>query len=317
MRPKLEEQRQARELRSRGWPLRRIAAELGVALSSVSVWVRDISMEAAARADAQSARSTSRPQLSGLVKRCGRCERSLPVEVFNRHPKGRQHWCRECFRRYFAERGDLHRRQSMSAKRRRLTRARALIQAHLAEHGCADCGQSDTDLLEFDHVAAKGADVSELAYQGSSERRLRAEIALCEVVCVNCHRRRTAARASRWRSTGADLAGQALTPGERRNIEWLRALLSRSRCSDCGESDFVVLEFDHLRGKNENIGRMARNGVRHARLRAEVDRCEIVCANCHRKRTRLRLRDARSRRGLPRSAREVEAGPKTKGRDRA
>ncbi|MEX0877761.1 MAG: hypothetical protein WDZ40_02750 [Candidatus Spechtbacterales bacterium] len=41
---KLEEKRKARELRKKGWSIREITKELGVAKGSVSVWVRDIEL---------------------------------------------------------------------------------------------------------------------------------------------------------------------------------------------------------------------------------------------------------------------------------
>jgi AcrR family transcriptional regulator len=44
-RGKVEERARARELRAQSWTLREIAAELGVAKGSVSVWVRDVDFE--------------------------------------------------------------------------------------------------------------------------------------------------------------------------------------------------------------------------------------------------------------------------------
>ena len=58
-------------------------------------------------------------------------------------------------------------------------------------------------------------------------------------------------------------------------------------CVDCGETDPVVLEFDHLREKLFDIGR----GIRDKNwdlLLAEIAKCEVVCANCHRRRTARR-----------------------------
>lgn len=57
-------------------------------------------------------------------------------------------------------------------------------------------------------------------------------------------------------------------------------------CVDCAESDPDVLEFDHVRG--EKCGDI--NGlVRHLRndvaLLAEIAKCEVRCANCHRRKT--------------------------------
>ena len=44
-RGKVAEQERARELRAQAWTLTDIAAELGVAKSSVSLWVRDVEFE--------------------------------------------------------------------------------------------------------------------------------------------------------------------------------------------------------------------------------------------------------------------------------
>jgi transcriptional regulator with XRE-family HTH domain len=54
-RGKLEERERARELRAQAWTLQEIADELGVAKSSVSIWVRDVEFDSASR------RSANRP----------------------------------------------------------------------------------------------------------------------------------------------------------------------------------------------------------------------------------------------------------------
>jgi hypothetical protein len=58
-------------------------------------------------------------------------------------------------------------------------------------------------------------------------------------------------------------------------------------CTDCGESDPLVLEFDHQRDKSFNISKGVRDRPWAAVL-AEISKCEVVCANCHRRRTALR-----------------------------
>jgi hypothetical protein len=55
-------------------------------------------------------------------------------------------------------------------------------------------------------------------------------------------------------------------------------------CADCGEADPVVLEFDHLRDKKFEVG----NGFSERgweSVLAEMEKCDVVCANCHRRRT--------------------------------
>jgi hypothetical protein len=51
---------------------------------------------------------------------------------------------------------------------------------------------------------------------------------------------------------------------------------------DCGERDFRVLQFDHVNGeKVAAVSTMLHNGASWKRLMAEVQKCEVRCANCH------------------------------------
>ena len=42
----------------------------------------------------------------------------------------------------------------------------------------------------------------------------------------------------------------------RRNAEYIRDIKKLSECTDCGEGDWIVLEFDHLGDKEYNIADM-------------------------------------------------------------
>lgn len=54
-------------------------------------------------------------------------------------------------------------------------------------------------------------------------------------------------------------------------------------CVDCGQTDVRVLDFDHVRGKKSgNISRMVTNGYSWSTIEAEIAKCEVRCANCHR-----------------------------------
>jgi ribosomal protein S15P/S13E len=70
-------------------------------------------------------------------------------------------------------------------------------------------------------------------------------------------------------------------------IPWLVSYLREHPCVDCGESDPIVLEFDHLRDKEFGIA----SGIRSRPwpdVLDEIAKCEVVCANCHRRRTTRR-----------------------------
>ena len=68
------------------------------------------------------------------------------------------------------------------------------------------------------------------------------------------------------------------------NTEKLWAYLSLHPCVDCGVADPRVLEFDHLREKRDSVSRL-RGSYDWAVIEAEIQKCEVVCANCHRIRT--------------------------------
>jgi hypothetical protein len=86
------------------------------------------------------------------------------------------------------------------------------------------------------------------------------------------------------------MRGQAAANKKKTRLEQTALLLdyfASHPCMDCGETDPVVLEFDHLRDKRFNIGTAVTRYGWEAIL-AEIEKCEVVCANCHRRRTARR-----------------------------
>lgn len=69
--------------------------------------------------------------------------------------------------------------------------------------------------------------------------------------------------------------------------ERVRELKEASPCLDCKQFyPWYVMEFDHVRGaKTEEISEAVGNGWCWERLQTEIDKCELVCSNCHRART--------------------------------
>lgn len=67
-------------------------------------------------------------------------------------------------------------------------------------------------------------------------------------------------------------------------LEYLRV----HGCVDCGEKDPVVLEFDHVYGeKDMAISKMIHHVKSINRIKNEISKCVVRCANCHRKKTAL------------------------------
>lgn len=70
-----------------------------------------------------------------------------------------------------------------------------------------------------------------------------------------------------------------------RNRQFVFEYLVQHPCIDCGESDPVVLDFDHRGNKKNCVSIMVNNGCCLATLEKEIEKCDVRCANCHRKKT--------------------------------
>jgi len=61
-------------------------------------------------------------------------------------------------------------------------------------------------------------------------------------------------------------------------------------CTDCGyRANPVALDFDHLPGSVKLYRVCSMAGMSRGLIDAEIAKCEVVCANCHRIRTNDRL----------------------------
>ena len=72
-------------------------------------------------------------------------------------------------------------------------------------------------------------------------------------------------------------------------IDYVLDYKKRSKCLDCGLKGFQhpeVLDFDHINDDKEfNISEFRRHTSGFNKVKKEISKCEIVCANCHRIRT--------------------------------
>lgn len=73
--------------------------------------------------------------------------------------------------------------------------------------------------------------------------------------------------------------------------EFIKTLKATTPCTDCGVFyPSYVMQFDHCRGeKIMEVSVMVSKMWSRENIQAEIDKCDIVCANCHAIRTHTRL----------------------------
>lgn len=74
----------------------------------------------------------------------------------------------------------------------------------------------------------------------------------------------------------------------RERLDYIWNFLRKNPCVDCGQTDIRVLEFDHVVGeKVMGVTRAVQYSLE--KVKQEIAKCEIRCANCHRIKTYTQL----------------------------
>lgn len=70
-----------------------------------------------------------------------------------------------------------------------------------------------------------------------------------------------------------------------KRVKWLNDYKEKKGCSLCEEKHVACLDFHHTNEdqKNGNVTDFARKKVSMKRLVEEINKCQILCSNCHRK----------------------------------
>jgi hypothetical protein len=141
--------------------------------------------------------------------------------------------------------------------------------------GCERCGVADAPVLEFHHQdpSQKERAINEMVTYGYGKDALRAEIQKCDVLCTNCHRRKH-----------FEVPDPSAGSESEQRRRWIYEYKQESDgCTRCDQSDPACLVFHHTGDKKRaTIARLVADGYPKGEIRAEIERCELLCANCHR-----------------------------------
>lgn len=139
---------------------------------------------------------------------CGKCKEEKSLDSFdfkNQSANIRSSYCKSCRTAYNKKHYRANKLYHLTKAKRNAIKSRdrvwTLKEEYLSCHSCIDCGESDSVVLEFDHVRGKKEfNIGDAVRVGYGVDRVRREIAKCEVRCANCHRRKTAKRWERRKS---------------------------------------------------------------------------------------------------------------------
>jgi len=114
--------------------------------------------------------------------------------------------------------------------------------------------------------------------------------------CKDCYKhQRNNSYPAHYIKKGHIYRSRAINSQARKRDEFHRRMLEVLRnqaCSDCNESDIRVLEFDHIdeTKKSFSISQSVRLNKSWAQTVAEMKKCRVLCANCHKKRTAVQFK---------------------------
>lgn len=143
------------------------------------------------------------------MKQCTRCSKIYNNSFFRFKNKAkglRSSACKFCTRamskQHYKNDPVKHMARGRAYKLNNKQLAKDYVLEYLKTHPCIVCGETDILVLVFDHIDpdTKKAAVGTMRMRGSSLEAIKTEIAKCQVLCCNCHTRRTAIQFNWWKS---------------------------------------------------------------------------------------------------------------------
>jgi 5-methylcytosine-specific restriction endonuclease McrA len=208
---------------------------------------------------------TSRLVIDGKLRYLGNRRFCLGCSPFGNHNSSR---------RPLVDRVARRRESWVRYSQRRRIRIKAELVTSMGGR-CEDCGYDRSVwALDFHHRDPATKEFALGGFLGSIDRARR-ESEKCILVCANCHR----IRHSRTKSSGSHPVVVF-----RRKLKRRAVASAGGSCMGCGLSDPVdVLDFHHLDPTTKEFA-ISTDGVPRswARVQAELTKCVLLCANCHR-----------------------------------
>ena len=151
-------------------------------------------------------------------------------------------------------------------------------------HGCEECGYNTCfDALEFHHL---DPNVKEFTLGSKAFIKnislVMDEVQKCKLLCCNCHRKAHAVEHTNKQIYSSANVKAVIT--WRRNLK-LRAIAYKGgKCNCCTRVyEPYMFDFHHVDAENKDFSVGVDGSTRSwERVKKELDKCILLCANCHR-----------------------------------
>lgn len=120
-------------------------------------------------------------------------------------------------------------------------------------------------------------DKQELFFGKNSQGRLKSN-------CNDCRKKYAAEHYQRNKNAYIARGTENTKKYIKRNRDFVDDAKQHLECKSCGNNHPAVLDFHHNDPliKEENVGSVRYSGCSIEKIQKEIDKCTILCANCHR-----------------------------------
>lgn len=208
-----------------------------------------------------SAKQKNRTKIIGETRYCPVCEKYKKFEEFyTRRKNNCSGWCRKCVNQHTIE------------------RCRKL-KTELIQYKGGKCQKCSYDkyqgALDFHHRNSEQKDFSiSKKYRCSKlNDKIKNELDKCDLLCANCHREEHFYRAIE----------KQFAEHRKRKLDFIE--YKGGKCQKCGYNECqAALDFHHRNPEEKEFSICKRYGYRilSERIKKELDKCDLLCANCHR-----------------------------------
>lgn len=129
-----------------------------------------------------------------MKKQCTKCKKLLFLKSFGKKLKGLRSRCLTCSREDMKKHYNANKKDYTRRQREKRAERMKFLHEYKSSTPCFDCGDHfPYYCMDFDHLRDKKFLMSRAHLEGMET--IKKEMAKCDLVCSNCHRKRTFKRA--------------------------------------------------------------------------------------------------------------------------